>query len=105
MRAQIRRRPLTLDLPGWLRAVRWHEWLLLGVLLALSDRHKQVRSEARELKQLLARAGGAPWWQQPRAPAWVRDNRASLAILDEKLHNRHRLTENLRLALTPLRLQ
>jgi len=65
--------------------------------------NEQVRREARDLKRLrsVARERGAPaWWTSPRAPAWVRDNRPALALLDRKRHNRHQFAENLHLAVT-----
>jgi hypothetical protein len=35
------------------------------------------------------------------APAWMRDNAEAIALIERKVHNRHRPVENLRLALAP----
>lgn len=35
------------------------------------------------------------------APAWMRDHAEAIALIERKVHNRHRPVENLRLALAP----
>jgi len=70
--------------------------------------HKHVQNEARELRKLLLHArkrGVSAWWELPRAPVWVQNNREALALLDRKIHNRHELGANLKLALTRIQLQ
>lgn len=66
--------------------------------------HKVVQREAREMRDLMLRAQheGGVWSALPHSPRWVRENRAILALLDRKVHNRHAFVENVRLALTPL---
>jgi hypothetical protein len=38
--------------------------------------------------------------QQGRAPEWIRDNLASVEVLERKIYNRGDIRENLRLAFT-----
>ena len=69
--------------------------------------HKQVRREARQMRDLMLRARreGGVWSALPHSPRWVHENRASLALLERKVHNRHAFVENVRLALTPIHLR
>jgi hypothetical protein len=69
--------------------------------------HKLVQVEAGDLVRLkrAARKKGAVWYELPNAPRWVQDNRAVLAILEQKLHNQHIFTRNLELASMRLKLK
>jgi signal transduction histidine kinase len=97
-----------------------HDYGLTDPVLARLPRpfgrpgHKLVQVEAAQLAQLrreVARARArpdalasaqVPWYALRKAPRWVRSNRPALAVLEQKLHNRHELRENLALASTKI---
>jgi hypothetical protein len=66
--------------------------------------HKLVSREAEQLKSLKERAHRehAPWQLLPKAPAWLQTNRDAIDKLNRKIHNQHKLAENMRVALTPI---
>jgi hypothetical protein len=90
-----------------------HDYGLTDLVLARLPRefgrpgHKLVQVEAQQIAdlRLAARREGGEWYLQPKAPRWVRKNSQEIELLERKLHNQHQLAENLRLALTRVRLQ
>jgi hypothetical protein len=90
-----------------------HDFGLTDLALARLPRvfgrpgHKLVQVEADQIRKLrsAARTNGIFWYEQPRPPNWVRKNHDALAFLERKLHNSHALAENLKLALTRVRLE
>ena len=90
-----------------------HDYALTDLVLARLPRvfgrpgHKLVQVEAQQVAELRrsARRNGGEWYEQPKLPRWVRKNHDELALLEQKLHNHHHLRENLRLALTRVRLR
>ena len=69
--------------------------------------HKLVQNEAAQIARLrkTARSTNLPWYELPQLPRWVQKNHDALALLEQKLHNTHALSTNLRLALTRVRLR
>ncbi|HKU40048.1 MAG TPA: hypothetical protein VJR89_17935 [Polyangiales bacterium] len=90
-----------------------HDYGLTDLVLARLPRpfgrpgHKLVQAEAQHIVDLrkAARSQGVPWYELRKVPRWVKANRAELALLERKLHNRHALGENLTLALTRVKLK
>ncbi len=90
-----------------------HDYGLTDLVLARLPRpfgrpgHKLVQVEAQSLAKLRQWSQGspAPWFDQPRAPRWVRKNRDALLLLESKQHNAHDPRENLQLALSRPRLK
>jgi hypothetical protein len=96
-----------------------HDYGLTDPVLARLPRefgrpgHKLIQVEAAQMVQLkkLARSRGAAsptpksWYELPNVPGWVRSNRETLALLEQKLHNQHDLVQNLRLASMRLKLK
>jgi hypothetical protein len=74
--------------------------------------HKYVQRHAAHLRRLHVDDARDPgrglvdaWMRHPKVPTWIRRNEAALRLLEQKTYNRHNLGENLRLALTRVRLR